>query len=66
MLAIQRSRCVASEHRARLLERSLRLVEAAALDGEVGDPPERAREPPAVACTPEDVAGLGEMPLGAA
>ena len=36
-----------------------------ARDREVGGPPERAREAPAVAGPPEDVASLGEVALGA-
>ena len=46
-------------------ERRLGVVEPAAREREVGRPPERAREAPAVAGAPEDVARLGEVPLGA-
>ncbi len=66
MYAIQRPRCVAPSTAQRLAERRLGVVEAPAGEREVGRPPERAREPPAVAGPPEELARLGELPLRAA
>src|SRR5207253_2684543 len=53
------------DHRAGLLERSLRFLDSSACEGEIGRAPERARKSPPVAGPPEDVAGLGELPLRA-
>jgi hypothetical protein len=41
-----------------------RVVEAAAGDREVGRPPERARQPPAIAGAAKDVARLGQVLVG--
>src|SRR4051812_33438198 len=53
-----------SDHRVRLVQRCLGVVEAAACQGEIGRPPERAREPPPVAGPPEHVTCLGQGSLG--
>ena len=65
MFAIQRSRRVAPRTVRASSSACLRIVKAPVRECKIGGAPERAREPPAIARPPEELAGLGQVTLRA-